>query len=77
MQGGGRRFEPGQLHQQAADRTGDGPGDDVPTIIDNRRSQVRNLKQKGEETQRLLFGRVNVVVKLLRAYGGCLGADRR
>ena len=50
-------------------------GRSCPRLIDNRRFHKR--KRKGRRTGYGVSCSVNAVVKLLRAYGGCLGAGRR
>ena len=51
-------------------------GPERPRLIENRRSS--NKGAKGEVVHDYsVSSSVNAVVKLLRAYGGCLGAGRR
>src|SRR5437867_5610785 len=91
LQGGGRRFEPGQLHHPriseapTADlpyggRSTGGASLEVPPAGQSTRGSLTTEDSElvvGHQADYSVSSSVNVVVKLLRAYGGCLGAGRR
>ena len=105
MQPGGRRFDPGQLHQHPPARAGEasrteegdasarpsprgepsggvGPKGLTPLRVERARGSLTTEDPYFSAKENVVHdysvsSSVNAVVKLLRAYGGCLGAGRR
>ena len=97
MQPGGRRFDPGQLHQPPDSRRatpapgrppkgrpsgGVGPKGLTPLRVERARGSLTTEDPYFSAKENVVHdysvsSSVNAVVKLLRAYGGCLGAGRR
>ena len=71
MHAGGHRFEPVHLHQEAFSYFSEGRSDPVR----NHRKFFDNLDISSIKTFNMIVS--ICVTKLLRAYGGCLGVERR